>query len=67
MLYNRQMNSSLYLKHQIIDILQVVSGEKEGGSKVYSIDSYYCGTLVLGIFSSPDSAHILLLTNFCFL
>jgi len=45
--------------------LKVVSGEKEGGSKVYSINGYYCGTLALVIFSSLGSAPILMLTNFC--
>jgi len=44
-------------------ILKVVCGEKEGGSKVYLIDGYYCGTVALGIFSSLDSAPILLITK----
>ena len=46
--------------------LKVVSGEKEGGSKIYSTDGSYCGTLALGIFYSPDSVPILLLMNFRF-
>jgi len=40
-------------------MLKVVSGEKEGGTKVYSIDGYYCGTVALDIFFSPDSDPIL--------
>jgi len=30
--------------------LKVVSGEKEGGLKVYSNDGSYCGTVTLSIF-----------------
>ena len=47
-------------------MLKVVSGEKEGGSKLYSIYGYYRGTVALGILFSLESAPILLLTNFRF-
>jgi hypothetical protein len=40
-----------YLEQYLVNgSLKVVSGEKKGGSKVYSIDGYYCGTVALGIF-----------------
>jgi len=39
--------------------LKVVSGEKEGGTKVYSIDSYNCRTVALSIFfPSGFSPHL---------
>ena len=35
---------------KIPDLLKVVSSEKTGESKVYSIHGYYCGTVAKGIF-----------------
>jgi len=53
-------------QYLVIGSLKVVSGEKEGGSKVYSIDGYYCGTAALGILLPLYSAATFFATNFCF-